>query len=173
MNSEEIMKLALQESELAVKEGNAPFACIVVDKSGSVVLKEHDRVNESMDPTAHGEVNAIRTLCRQLNTLSLQGYIFYTTSEPCPGCMASMIKAKVRQVFYGAKTEPTASLPIAAEDIATQSKKHPIIVTGGILGQECLEQRSRLLAIESSKKLSPEPNYKALWRQHLQNKYSK
>jgi tRNA(Arg) A34 adenosine deaminase TadA len=145
MNPEPIMRIALEEAELAVKEGNAPFACIVVDQQGSVALKEHDRVNEYTDPTAHGEVNAIRTLCKKLNTLSLRDYIFITTSEPCPTCMTAMIKAKVAQVFYGAKTEPTSSLPIPAEEIAAKSKKYPIAVQGGILAEGCLEQRSRLL----------------------------
>lgn len=146
MNPEAIMKMALEEAELAVKEGNAPFACIVVDQQGDVVLREHDRVTENTDPTAHGEVNAIRALCKKLNTLSLRDYIFVTTSEPCPTCMTSMIKAKVAQVFYGADTESTASLPIPAKEIAAKSKKYPIKVTGGILAGECLEQRSRLLA---------------------------
>lgn len=145
-NHEAIMKLALAEAELAVADGNAPFACAVTDANGTVVIKDHDRVNENTDPTAHGEVNAIRKLCQQLGVLSLRDYIFYTTSEPCPTCMTCMIKAKVAQVYYGAKTEPTASLPIPAEDIARQSKKYPITVTGGILADECLEQRNRLLA---------------------------
>lgn len=140
-----MMKLALQEAELAAKEGNAPFACVVVDTNGKVVLREHDRVHELMDPTAHGEVNAIRKLCRQLNTLSLGGYIFYTTSEPCPTCLTSMIKARVSKVYYGAKTEQTASLPISAELLASQSQKYPIFVIGGILENEALEQRNRLL----------------------------
>ena len=146
MTHEEIMKQALEEAESAVREGNAPFACIVVDGEGNVVTKDHDRVKEVMDPTAHGEVNAIRSLCTQLNSLSLNGYTFYTTSEPCPTCMTAMIKAKVPAVYYGAKTEETASLPIPAEFIASKSLKSPISVTGGILADEALEQRNRLLA---------------------------
>jgi tRNA(Arg) A34 adenosine deaminase TadA len=146
MQHESIMKLALEEAGLAVREGNAPFACVVLDKDGNIATKDHDRVKEYMDPTAHGEVNAIRSLCKKLNSLSLKGYTFYTTSEPCPTCMTAMIKAKVSTVYYGAKTEKTASLPIPAEFIASKSLKYPISVTGGILATEALEQRDRLLA---------------------------
>jgi tRNA(Arg) A34 adenosine deaminase TadA len=145
MNNEEIMKVALEEAKIAVSEGNAPFACVVVDSEGSIILREHDRVKELTDPTAHGEVNAIRKMCKQLNTLSLKDYIFYTTSEPCPTCLTSMIKAKVSAVYYGAKTEESASLPISAEFLASKSLKYPITVTGGILADEALEQRKRLL----------------------------
>lgn len=139
------MKLALEEAELAVREGNAPFAVVVTKRNGEIVMKDHDRVKERMDPTAHGEVNAIRVLCKQMNTLSLRDYVFYTTSEPCPTCMSSMIKAKVATAYYGAKTEETASLPIPAEYLASKSKKYPITITGGILADEALVQRERLL----------------------------
>jgi len=60
-----------------------------------------------------------------------------------------MVKAKVSTVYYGAKTEATASLPIAADFIASKSLKSPISVTGGILEDEALEQRNRLLAAMS------------------------
>ncbi len=139
------MEIALEEAQVAVDEGNAPFACVVTDDKGNIVLREHDRVKELMDPTAHGEINAIRKLCKELNSLSLSQYTFYTTSEPCPTCLTAMIKAKVRNVYYGVKTETTASLPISAEYLASQSVKYPIRVVGGILADKALTQRERLL----------------------------
>ncbi len=144
MNHEEFIRLAMEEAELAVKEGNAPFAVVVVDSNGEVVAKDHDRVRELMDPTAHSEVNAIRFLCKRLNTLDLGAFTFYCTSEPCPTCFTSCIKAKIRNVYYGAETESTASLPIKAQYLASQAKRNPITVTGGILADECLAQRERL-----------------------------
>lgn len=77
--------------------------------------------------------------------MSLRGYSFYTTSEPCPTCLTCMIKAQVSFNYYGAKTEPTASLPLSAEYIASYAKKYPIKVVGGILAEECMAQRKRLL----------------------------
>lgn len=145
MTHEKIMKLAIKEAELSVKEDQGPFAVIVVDTQGHVIWKDHDRQKELTDPTAHGEVNAIRYLCKKLNTMSLRGYTFYTTSEPCPTCLTAMIKAQVSNNYYGAKTEKTASLPLSAEFLASYAKKYPISVVGGILEKECLDQRMRLL----------------------------
>ena len=142
------MRIALKESELAAQQGNAPFACVVTDLQGNIVPKEHDRVQEYMDPTAHGEVNAIRLLCKKLKTLSLSEYEFYTTSEPCPTCMTAVIKARVATIYYGAKTETTASLPIPAEEIAAKSLKFPIRAIGGVLAEECLQERDRLYVIK-------------------------
>ncbi|MBA3724357.1 MAG: nucleoside deaminase [Candidatus Levybacteria bacterium] len=145
MDHEDIMRSAIAEAEIAVSDGNAPFAVIVLDYDNTIVWKDHDRVRENMDPTAHGEINAIRYLCKKLQTLSLKGYTFYTTSEPCPTCLTGMIKARVSTNYYGAKTESDASLPLSAETLASHAKKYPIKVVGGILEKECLEQRNRLL----------------------------
>ena len=145
MTPEDYMQQAIEEAELSVKEGNGPFAVVVVNSEGKVVWKDHDRQKERMDPTAHGEINAIRSLCKKLNTMSLKGYTFYITSEPCPTCLTGMIKAQVSANFYGAKTELTASLPLPAEMIASYSKKYPIKVISGILANKCLAQRNRYL----------------------------
>jgi tRNA(Arg) A34 adenosine deaminase TadA len=62
MDHEAIMRLAMEEADLAVREGNAPFAVVITDPQGKVMHKNHDRVKEQTDPLAHGEVNAIRAL---------------------------------------------------------------------------------------------------------------
>ncbi len=145
MIHEDYIKLAMEEAQKAVDDGNAPFGVVVVDKDGEVAWRDHDRVNEQVDPTAHGEINAIRGLCKKLNILKLQEYTFYTTSEPCPTCLTACIKAQVASIYYGAPTEETASLPIKALELAQRSKKYPISVIGGILEKECLSQREQLL----------------------------
>lgn len=145
MAPQDLIRLSMKEAEKAIREGNSPFGVIVTDSEGNIVWKDHDKVRTLLDPTAHGEVNAIRGLCKKLKTLSLLGYKFYTNAEPCPTCLTSMIKAQVSEVYFGARTESTASLPIPAEEIAARSKKHPIKVYGGILGDETLAHRELLL----------------------------
>jgi tRNA(Arg) A34 adenosine deaminase TadA len=144
MTHEDYMCEAIKEADLAVTEGNAPFGVVVVDNTtGEIVSRDHDRVKENCDPTAHAEINAIRTLCRDRVTSKLPDVTFYTTSEPCLTCFSAMIKAKVPQSYFGADIEEDASLTIKATEIAKQSKKHPIEVTGGILAEECIAQRKK------------------------------
>ncbi len=145
MTHEDYIKLAMEEAQKAADRGGAPFGVVVINKEGDVVWRDHDRVNEHVDPTAHGEINAIRGLCKKLNTLKLREYTFYTTSEPCPTCLTACIKAQVPTIYYGAPTEETASLPIKALELVQRSKKYPISVVGGILEKECLAQREQLL----------------------------
>lgn len=149
MRHEDYMKEAIKEAEISVREGNGPFAVVVVGPKGKVVWKDHDRQNELCDPTAHGEMNAIRFLCKKFKSLSLKGFSFYTTSEPCPTCLTGMIKAQVANSYYGAPTQKTASLPLSAKKLASYSKKHPINVIGGVLKKECIDQRESLLSGQS------------------------
>lgn len=142
MNPEDYIREAMKEADQAVLEGNTPFGVVVTDPQGQIIWRDHDRVKELTDPTAHGEINAIRSLCQKLKTLSLKNYTFYTTSEPCPTCLTACIKAKIKEIYYGAPTEPDASLPIPATELATRSQKFPIKVSGGILEHECLVQRN-------------------------------
>jgi len=141
-NHEFYMREALNEAEKSIASGSYPFACVVVDNGGEIVCREHDRVDEYTDPTAHGEINAIRHLCKKLNIKNLSGFTFYTTSEPCPTCLSSLLKAKVNVVVFGTETEADASLPISAFELAERSTRE-IEIIGGILREECLKQRTK------------------------------
>lgn len=154
MTHAELMGEAILEAEISIREGNAPFAVIVTNAMGEIVWRDHDRVKELMDPTAHGEINAVRSLCKNLQTLSLYGYVFYTTSEPCPTCFSAMVKARVATCYFGARTESTASLPIPVAVLASYAKKYPIQITGGILEAECLKQRENYFQTQSESPIS-------------------
>lgn len=139
-----LIKKAISVAETAAKKGHHPFAVVVIDENGKIVWKDHNKVKHNMDPTAHGEINAVRHLCKKFKILSLKGYIFYSTTEPCPMCFTVMNNAQVSAVYYGAPHHPTQFLPLSAKQLARYAKKYPIKVVGGILEKECLEQREKL-----------------------------
>lgn len=91
-------------SELAksgvTKGAGGPFGSVVV-KDGVVVGYGHNTVVQDNDPTAHGEVNAIRDACKNLNTFDLSGCELYTTSEPCPMCLSAIMWSNIKKVYYG------------------------------------------------------------------------
>lgn len=49
----------------SVKNGCGPFGCIITDENYNIISKEHNRVTELNDPTAHAEINAIRDACKK------------------------------------------------------------------------------------------------------------
>ncbi len=102
MTNEEFMKLAIEESK--VNESNnyqkgGPFGAIIV-KNGEIIARAHNTVIESIDATAHAEVNAIRLASKKLNTNDLSGCVLYTSAEPCPMCLSAIIWANIKDVYY-------------------------------------------------------------------------
>lgn len=90
-----------------VTDGGGPFGALVV-LDGAVVATGQNRVTRDMDPTAHAEVQAIRSACRELGTFSLAGATLYSSCEPCPMCLASALWARVDRVLFAADRHDAA-----------------------------------------------------------------
>jgi tRNA(Arg) A34 adenosine deaminase TadA len=90
-----------------VSGAGGPFAALIV-RDGRIVGEGVNTVTASNDPTAHGEVNAIRAACKTLGTFSLAGCQLYTSCEPCPMCLAAAHWAHVDAVYYGASAADAA-----------------------------------------------------------------
>lgn len=141
---EKYIRMAMKQAEKAVANGGRPFGVVVLDGNNEVVCEEYDRVLEYTDPTAHGEINAIRKLCKKIGKVKLEGYSFFTNAEPCPNCLSAMLRAKVKATYFGARTEKDASLPIPVEELLKYSK-HKIEVYPEILSEETLLHRNNLM----------------------------
>ncbi|MGW5382660.1 nucleoside deaminase [Nocardia sp. NPDC003963] len=81
------------------RPGRAPFAAMVT-LGGSPVGIGYNDVGESADPTAHGEISAIRAACRTLRRTELVGCELYTSCEPCPLCTAAISMTGISHVYY-------------------------------------------------------------------------
>ena len=102
MNDEELLRMAIGEAFTGIRAGHGgPFGCVIA-RNGEVVDSGHNRVIVDSDPTAHGEITAIRNVCRRLGTIDLSECTLYTSSEPCPMCKAAISWAKVGRVVYAA-----------------------------------------------------------------------
>ena len=62
------MERALELAETAVTRGQTPFGAVIVDRDGQLVGEGHNTVRADRDPTAHGEIVAIRDAWRRLGT---------------------------------------------------------------------------------------------------------
>lgn len=98
------------------KGEGGPFGAAVV-KDNKIIAVAHNTVVKSNDPTAHGEMNAIREACKVLNTFDLSGCELYTTSEPCPMCMSAIIWANIKKVYFGCTVEDAQDIGFRDEHI--------------------------------------------------------
>jgi len=104
----EFLRRAIHLATENVKTGRGgPFAAVVV-RDGVIVGEGVNTVTASLDPTAHGEVNAIRAAAKALGTFSLAGCELYTSCEPCPMCLAASHWARLDAVYFGASAVDAA-----------------------------------------------------------------
>jgi tRNA(Arg) A34 adenosine deaminase TadA len=87
--------------------GGGPFAAVVV-RQGQIVGEGVNTVTTTHDPTAHGEVNAIRAACDALGTFTLTGCELYTSCQPCPMCLAACYWARLDAIYYGSSAADAA-----------------------------------------------------------------
>ena len=101
---EEAIRLAVENVE---KGKGGPFGADIV-KDGQIVAACGNTVTPDNDPTAHAEVNVIRTACRQLGTFQLTGCEIYCSCEPCPMCLGAIYWARPESVYYACTKEDAA-----------------------------------------------------------------
>ncbi|MBH8555109.1 nucleoside deaminase [Nostocaceae cyanobacterium CENA357] len=138
MNHEYFMHLALTEA----KKGDAPYGAVIV-KDNDVVALAHNTVRRDSDPSAHAEINVIRSLTAKLKNPSLEGYSIYTTGEPCPMCATACVWTGISEIIYGTSIKDLISIKqsqidLSCEEIIAKSSRN-IKVTKGVLKKECLE----------------------------------
>jgi guanine deaminase len=97
---QEFMALAIDLSAEALDDNvGGPFGAIVVS-GREVIGRGRNRVLADRDPTAHAEMLAIRAACKSVGDYRLHGCVVYSSSEPCPMCMAALYWARVDRVLY-------------------------------------------------------------------------
>ena len=85
----EFMKRAIELSIQNIEKGGGPFAAVIV-KDGKIIAECGNSVTLTNDPTAHAEINAIRSACQSLGTFDLTGSDIYSSCEPCPMCLSAI-----------------------------------------------------------------------------------
>lgn len=98
----------LSKQNLLTNNGG-PFGAVIV-KDGVVVGTGNNHVLRNNDPTAHGEIMAIRNACKELNTYDLSGCELYTSCYPCPQCLSAIIWSNIKKVYYGNTKEDAADI---------------------------------------------------------------
>lgn len=97
---EKFMRMAIRSSEQNVtKSLGGPFGAVIV-KDGKIVAKSANKVNTSLDPTAHAEVSVIRMASNKLKTPDLSGGVIYTSCEPCPMCLSAIYWAHLDKMYF-------------------------------------------------------------------------
>ncbi len=126
-----LMKLALEQANLAFAAGELPVGALVV-RNGQIIASAHNRTEALSDPSAHAEVLALREATRVLGDWRLPGCTLYVTLEPCPMCFGAMLQAHLPRLVYGADNRREGAIG-SVVDLSKLRWKRKLEVKGGVL----------------------------------------
>jgi tRNA(adenine34) deaminase len=137
-DDERFMRIALDEA----RQGDAPFGAAIV-RDGQVLARGRNLGRTNDDPTAHGEMMAIRRCLADHGSAALRGSTLYTTGEPCAMCIGAILWCRVSRLVFAASVEQLATtrdqIMISSADIAARAPFVPITITAGVLADEAMQ----------------------------------
>ena len=77
-----------------------PFGALIVRGDTGVVVAEGWN-KSAINPTWHGEIDAINRLAESGRGEGGSGLVLYTTAEPCPMCLAAILWSGIGTVVFG------------------------------------------------------------------------
>ena len=131
------MRMAIDEA----RQADYPFGAVIV-RDGQVIARGANMGRRLDDPTAHGEMQAIRNGLAQHDSAALRGTTLYTSGEPCVMCMGAIIWCHFGRMVYAASLDQLATkidqIMIPSAEVAAKSPFAPISITGGVLAAEVI-----------------------------------
>lgn len=129
------MRLALEAARGAEAAGEVPVGAVLV-QGDAILAVTANRPIGGHDPTAHAEIEALRTGGKTLGSYRLNGTTLYVTLEPCVMCASAIVHARVARLVFGAWDLKAGAAGSTTDVFAMPSMNHRVDVFGGVLMEE-------------------------------------
>ena len=130
------MAAALEEARRAGEAGEVPIGAVVA-LEGRIVGRGFNQPIGVGDPTAHGEIVAIRDAARHLGNYRLTGATLCVTIEPCLMCVGALVHARIGVLVYGAAEPRTGAVNSTVRGGELPGQLHRFEVVSGVRAEEC------------------------------------
>ena len=130
------MRDALEQARRALDAGEVPVGAVVVHE-GRIVGTGFNQPITRNDPTAHGEIVALRAAARTLGNYRLTGATLYVTVEPCLMCAGALVHARIGTLVYGASEPRAGVVHSVMRALDHPSLNHRVEVVSGVLEDDC------------------------------------
>jgi tRNA(adenine34) deaminase len=133
------MQVALGEARAALGHGDVPVGAVVVAADSIELGRGRNRREQTGDPTAHAEMEALRAAAHALGHWRLDGSTLLVTLEPCTMCAGALVQARVGRLVFGAD-DPKAGAVTSLFDLVRDPRlPHRLEVRRGVLATDSAE----------------------------------
>ena len=139
MTDKEFMSLALLEAFKAYKEDEVPIGAVLIDEDGILIAREHNRIEQLDDATAHAEMLLLREGAKKIGRRKLSTCTIYVTVEPCPMCAGALVLCRLKRLVYGAVDSKFGACESLFNVTNNAALNHQLQITAGVLESQCRE----------------------------------
>ena len=111
-------------------------------RDGEVIARGRNLGKTDGDPTAHGEMVAVRRCLADHGRAALVGSTLYTSGEPCAMCIGAIIRCHLGRLVFAASVAQLATkidqIMISSAEIAAKAPFAPIAISGGVPADEAI-----------------------------------
>ena len=132
------MRRALDLAAEAAAAGEVPVGAVVT-RGDEIVAESRNAMRGSNDPTAHAEMEAIRSAAAKLGTSRLDECTIWVSLEPCAMCAAAIGLARFKGLRFAAEDPKGGGVVHGARIFAQPTCHHRPDVLGGIGEAESAE----------------------------------
>ncbi len=137
MTDKNFMALALDEALRAYHEGEVPIGAVLIDEDGILIARDHNRIEQLCDATAHAELLTLRAASTKLKRRRLTDCTLYSTVEPCAMCAGALVLCRVRRLVYGATDSKFGAAESIFNVVNNAALNHQLLVTAGVMESDC------------------------------------
>ena len=141
----ELIRRTIELADASRARGDHPFAALLADADGTVLLEAMNTCGTKGDRTGHAERNLMTEASMTYDAAFLAGCTMYTSAEPCAMCAGSVYWAGVGRVVHGMSEKALKELigpdpenltmDLPCRDVFAAGQR-PVEVVGPLLAEE-------------------------------------
>lgn len=133
---EQWMQYAIRLADRAERQGEVPVGAVLV-VNNKCIAEGWNKPIQQHDPTAHAEIESIRTAGSVLENYRFTEATLYVTLEPCVMCMGAISHARIKRLVFGAFDPKRGAVCNALNLTDASFLNHKVDWSGGVLEDAC------------------------------------
>lgn len=130
------MQRALELARLGAVAGEVPVGAVLV-LDDKIIAEGFNQPIAKHDPTAHAEIQVMRSGAEAIGNYRLLDTTLYVTLEPCLMCAGAMVHGRIKRLVYAATDKKAGAITSHLQVLDQPFLNHRVQLEGGMLAQEC------------------------------------
>jgi tRNA(adenine34) deaminase len=130
------MRKAVEQAIKAEQQGEVPVGAVAVYK-GSIIGEGYNQCITLSDPSAHAEIQALRSAGKAIGNYRLVDVDLYVTLEPCAMCVGAIHHARIRRLIVGANDPKSGCSHTVLPLLNETCFFHEVELTTEVMETEC------------------------------------